>query len=191
MMRKSRRRVFVYARSSTRHISHPPDRLLSNHYITSVRDSVLRVFHVDVPRGWSTLPTQPSYLPWELSLTEIALTLISGIYSNLNSPKSPDLDGAHTIFLSIIALIIAQHQATLFSNSLSSGYVPDDWHLNVVTPFLEKDSWMRPQTTCLSACPLSQARFSSTLSKILSRGISVDITDRMSLSIVSWLGTVV
>lgn len=69
---------------------------------------------------------------------EISPALVPSILSILKPTKFVVPDGIHSSFLRMLVPIIPQSLATLLFFTLSYDYVQEDWHPDVITPFLKK-----------------------------------------------------
>lgn len=142
--KNNKKRLFAYAKSFTRlstrsSVIRLADGSLSNSPLQSATHfskyfaSTYRTDDLSPP---PIVPACQEVMP----PIEITPAMVSVILANLNPSKSPGPDGIHPSFLKMLAPLISKPLATLFSLSLSSGRVPDDWRRAVVTPLLKKGS---------------------------------------------------
>lgn len=75
----------------------------------------------------------------------------------LKSSKSPGVDGIHSVVLKECSEELAEPLAELFTKSLSSGIVPDDWKVANVTPIFKnkgsRDDVGNYRPVSLTSCP--------------------------------------
>ena len=99
------------------------------------------------------------------SLTHLVITEDDVVKSirNMNGDSSPGIDNLYTKFLKNISSYLVKPLHKMFSESMQSGSLPDDWVTSIIVPVYKKN---RKPMMCASYRPIN---LTSCVSKILER----------------------